>query len=241
MATQINTGASSGILTREEEHEHFVKGWMPGLELELCKLEQSCQPAALAKRQCSQTRRCKRLAATSRLYQQLRADVFAALQRRAERDRVQRLVSHTIAARFPLADAASVASAVACIASPADVHLEHRDAGAVQQEVVSKGATQQQPQNATTRKHTGVSVAKSLSTQVTPVMRANARELECFLPDLTLDESPDVECTETEITSLGKRGVAARDVASQHHLPLLKKTASAEMLASLVMLQLPAT
>ena len=72
-------------------------------------------------------------------------------------------------------------------------------------------------------------------------MRANARELECFLPDLTLDESPDVECTETEITSLGKRGVAARDVASQHHLPLLKKTASAEMLASLVMLQLPAT
>lgn len=241
MATQINTGASSGILTREEEHEHFVKGWMPGLELELCKLEQSCQPAALAKRQCSQTRRCKRLAATSRLYQQLRADVFSALQRRAERDRVQRLVSHTIAARFPLADAASVASAVACIASPADVHLEHRDAGAVQQEVVSKGAPQQQPQNATTRKHTGVSVAKSLSTQVTPVMRANARELECFLPDLTLDESPDVECTETEITSLGKRGVAARDVASQHHLPLLKKTASAEMLASLVMLQLPAT
>ena len=226
MATQINTGASSGILTREEEHEHFVKGWMPGLELELCKLEQSCQPAALAKRQCSQTRRCKRLAATSRLYQQLRADVFSALQRRAERDRVQRLVSHTIAARFPLADPASVASAVA---SPADMHLG------------SKGAPQQQPQNATTRKHTGVSVAESLSTQVTPVMRANARELECFLPDLTLDESPDVECTETEITSLGKRGVAARDVASQNHLPLLKKTASAEMLASLVMLQLPAT
>ena len=57
MATQINTGASSGILTREEEHEHFVKGWMPGLELELCKLEESCQPAAPAKRQCSQTRR----------------------------------------------------------------------------------------------------------------------------------------------------------------------------------------
>ena len=234
MATQINTGASSGILTREEEHEHFVKGWMPGLELELCKLEESCQPAAPAKRQCSQTRRYRRLAATSRLYQQLRADVFSALQRRAERDRVQRLVSHTIAARFPLADAASVASA-------ADVHLEHRDAGAVEQQVVSKGEPQQQPQNASTRKHTGVSVAKSLSTQVTPVMRANARELECFLPDLTLDESPDVECTETEITSLGKRGVAARDVASQHHLPLLKKTASAEMLASLVMLQLPAT
>ena len=226
MATQINTGASSGILTREEEHEHFVKGWMPGLELELCKLEESCQPAAPAKRQCSQTRRYRRLAATSRLYQQLRADVFAALQRRAERDRVQRLVSHTIAARFPLADPASVASAVA---SPADMHLG------------SKGAPQQQPQNATTRKHTGVSVAKSLSTQVTPVMRANARELECFLPDLTLDESPDVECIETEITSLGKRGVAARDVASQNHLPLLKKTASAEMLASLVMLQLPAT
>ena len=226
MATQINNGASSGILTREEEHEHFVKGWMPGLELELCKLEESCQPAAPAKRQCSQTRRYRRLAATSRLYQQLRADVFSALQRRAERDRVQRLVSHTIAARFPLADPASVASAVA---SPADMHLG------------SKGAPQQQPQNATTRKHTGVSVAKSLSTQVTPVMRANARELECFLPDLTLDESPDVECTETEITSLGKRGVAARDVASQHHLPLLKKTASAEMLASLVMLQLPAT
>ena len=154
---------------------------------------------------------------------------------------MQRLVSHTIAARFPLADAASVASAVACIASPADVHLEHRDAGAVQQEVVSKGAPQQQPQNATTRKHTGVSVAESLSTQVTPVMRANARELECFLPDLTLDESPDVECIETEITSLGKRGVAARDIASQNHLPVLKKTASAEMLASLVMLQLPAT
>ena len=84
MATQINTGASSGILTREEEHEHFVKGWMPGLELELCKLEESCQPAAPAKRQCSQTvtqtRRYRRLAATSRLYQQLRADVFAALQ-----------------------------------------------------------------------------------------------------------------------------------------------------------------
>ena len=226
MATQINTGASSGILTREEEHEHFVKGWMPGLELELCKLEESCQPAAPAKRQCSQTRRYRRLAATSRLYQQLRADVFSALQRRAERDRVQRLVSHTIAARFPLADPASVASAVA---SPADMHLG------------SKGAPQQQPQNATTRKHTGVSVAESLSTQVTPVMRANARELECFLPDLTLDESPDVECIETEITSLGKRGVAARDVASQNHLPLLKKTASAEMLASLVMLQLPAT
>ena len=238
MATQINTGASSGILTREEEHEHFVKGWMPGLELELCKLEESCQPAAPAKRQCSQTRRYRRLAATSRLYQQLRADVFSALQRRAERDRVQRLVSHTIAARFPLADAASVASAVA---SPADVHLEHRDAGAVEQQVVSKGEPQQQPQNASTRKHTGVSVAKSLSTQVTPVMRANARELECFLPDLTLDESPDVECIETEITSLGKRGVATRDVASQNHLPLLKKTASAEMLASLVMLQLPAT
>ena len=230
MATQINTGASSGILTREEEHEHFVKGWMPGLELELCKLEESCQPAAPAKRQCSQTRRLeqryRRLAATSRLYQQLRADVFSALQRRAERDRVQRLVSHTIAARFPLADPASVASAVA---SPADMHLG------------SKGAPQQQPQNATTRKHTGVSVAESLSTQVTPVMRANARELECFLPDLTLDESPDVECIETKITSLGKRGVAARDIASQNHLPVLKKTASAEMLASLVMLQLPAT
>ena len=226
MATQINTGASSGILTREEEHEHFVKGWMPGLELELCKLEESCQPAAPAKRQCSQTRRYRRLAATSRLYQQLRADVFSALQRRAERDRVQRLVSHTIAARFPLADPASVASAVA---SPADMDLG------------SKGAPQQQPQNATTRKHTGVSVAESLSTQVTPVMRANARELECFLPDLTLDESPDVECIETEITSLGKRGVAAREVAAQNHLPVLKKTASAEMLASLVMLQLPAT
>ena len=241
MATQINTGASSGILTREEEHEHFVKGWMPGLELELCKLEESCQPAAPAKRQCSQTRRYRRLAATSRLYQQLRADVFTALQRRARRDRVQRLVSSDFAARFPLADAASVAfTKVASPADCTDVHLQHR-AGAVEQQVVSKGAPQQQPQSESMRKHIEISVAKSLSTQVTPMMRSIARELECFLPDLTHDESSDVECTEPGITSLGKRGVASRDIAAQNDLPVLKKTASAEMLASLVILQLSAT
>ena len=230
MATQIETGVGGGILAHAEEHEHFVKGWMPGLELEL----ESCQPAS------RQTRRYRRLAATSRLYQQLRADVFTALQRRARRDRVQRLVSSDFAARFPLADAASVAfTKVASPADCTDVHLRH--AGAVEQQVVSKGAPQQQPQSDSMRKHIEISVAKSLSTQVTPMMRSIARELECFLPDLTHDESSDVECTEPGITSLGKRGVASRDIAAQNDLPVLKKTASAEMLASLVILQLSAT